>query len=140
MNSATFTIMLAPVAKGRPKIGRGPGGRARAYTPKKTAEFEAMVRMASDLFLPPMPLEGALSVELEFYLKRPKRLTKKKHGTGKVKHDKRPDIDNLVKSVLDGLDQWWGDDAQICELTARKFYCSIDEPRPRINVTIEGAR
>ena len=40
-----FTVPGQPVAKGRPKFTMQ-GGFARAYTPKKTADYEALAKLA----------------------------------------------------------------------------------------------
>ena len=39
---------------------------------------------------------------------------------------RRPDLDNVIKIILDGLNQSgiWNDDRQVAELTARAVYCN----------------
>ena len=50
-----------------------------------------------------------------------------------IHHAVKPDLDNLVKSVLDALnDVAWHDDAQIVELHVSKHYVSS----PHIYITI----
>lgn len=86
-----------------------------AYTPTKTATFEKSVRFLAVVQRPQI-LEGPLHVELDFAMAPPKRL-KNSHPIS------RPDIDNLAKAICDALNGvCWKDDAQICKLTARKFY------------------
>lgn len=47
---------------------------------------------------------------------------------------KKPDIDNIVKAALDGLNgKAFTDDAQVVELRAFKFY----SPQPRVEVMVE---
>ena len=62
-------------------------------------------------------------VSLEFFLRRPKSVSKKKrpHPT------KKPDLDKLVRAILDSLTGIvWGDDAQVTCINADKGY--DDEP------------
>ena len=48
-------------------------------------------------------------------------------------HTKRPDCDNLAKSILDALNGIaYDDDSQICSLSVFKFYG--DEPRVEISL------
>jgi Holliday junction resolvase RusA-like endonuclease len=85
-------------------------------------------------------LRGQVSVAVKFYLKRPRS----HYGTGrnslilkKLAPDrptvKRNDIDNMVKILLDCLnDHAYHDDGQVVELTASKHY-SLN-PRTEIEV------
>ena len=51
--------------------------------------------------------------------------------------DKRPDIDNLAKSVIDGLNTIaFKDDGQIADLRITKHYHSGDE-EPRTEITVD---
>jgi len=68
-----------------------------------------------------------------------------------VKQNKRafpivpPDVDKLARAALDGIGQGlngkvgdglvWGDDAQVIELIARKFYADDREPGADITIT-----
>ena len=65
--------------------------------------------------------DGPLAVSIRFVLKRPQRLRK----GDRVIHDKRPDLDNLVKGVLDAIPI--DDDARVVQLSAIKWYASSDE-------------
>jgi len=69
-------------------------------------------------------LEGPLSMNCTFTIEIPKSFSKKKKrellGTP---HIKRPDLDNFIKFYLDLLNGIaYVDDAQICKITASKFY------------------
>lgn len=64
-------------------------------------------------------LTGPLTMTIKFYFARPKS---KKAGTP---HIVKPDIDNLAKSVLDGINKIaYGDDAQVMDLQLVKEYAS----------------
>ena len=48
----------------------------------------------------------------------------------------KPDIDNIAKSVLDGLNGTaWGDDTQVVEMSIKKYYALDDIEK--LEITIE---
>jgi Holliday junction resolvase RusA-like endonuclease len=75
-------------------------------------------------------------VDIFFAFTVPKSRAKKKTQAQQYK-DTRPDIDNLIKAVLDGLNMAgiWRDDAQIAILRASKTWSDS----PRTVVTIRPA-
>lgn len=125
-----FVIPGDPVAKGRPRVSTA-GGFARAFTPKRTRVYESIVRDAAVRAVADAggawPLAGPVRVELLAVFRRPGRLFRRKDPDGVVLHDRRPDLDNVIKAVLDGMDGAgvWQDDAQVAEVTARKVYGRI---------------
>lgn len=138
---AQFTIPGTPVAKGRPRISVR-YGVARAYTPAKTVSFEKTVAAAGRRAIGPAgaPSEKPLSLLVEIYLPIPPSWPKRKQESaalGQMRPTSRPDIDNYLKAILDGLNGIvWRDDSQIVRVTACKAY-SIT---PRIDVLVEEAR
>lgn len=122
----SFTMNLDPVAWER--VDRGRYGQA--YVPKKTAEYEECVGYYGRKIHKGEPLKGPLKVTLNFVLVRPKR---PKFELPAV----RPDLDNYVKAVTDGLNKIiWNDDAQIVLLIASKIY-DRKVRRGRVEVQIE---
>jgi Holliday junction resolvase RusA-like endonuclease len=77
----------------------------------------------------PIP-EGSLHVDLLFIVKRPKAM---RTPHERVLHSKRPDLDNMVKAVLDALPI--EDDARIVSLSARKYYAAAGED-PQIELHV----
>ena len=81
--------------------------------------------------------EDYLLVRIQAYFEPAKSISKKKREEmlqGMVLPAKKPDIDNIVKSVLDALNQVaYRDDTQVVELHVRKQYSD----RPRVEVCIE---
>lgn len=70
------------------------------------------------------PAPGPWAVRLEFYVRRPTSRPKRH-----LEPDKRPDVDKLVRSVLDALTGIvWHDDGQVVELQARKRYATAEQP------------
>jgi len=121
MDMVKITISGDPVSKARPRA-TVVNGRASMYTPKKSKNFEFLIRQrAEKVFL--SPLEGPVCVKVLFYLSRPKRLVWKTKPMPACPCDKRPDIDNIFKSVADGLNGVaFLDDGQIAEVHLKKMY------------------
>jgi crossover junction endodeoxyribonuclease RusA len=70
---------------------------------------------------------GAIRLEVDFYLPRPKSVPQHKRSRPIV----APDLDKLVRAVGDGIGQSemiWGDDSQIVEIIARKHYADERDP------------
>lgn len=135
--TAHFVVSGIPKAKGRPKFSRV-GNYVKTYTPKDTIVYENLVRLeyerqCEDIYFDDLPLQATIFA----YFPIPKSASKWKREqmrVGIIKHDKKPDCDNLAKSILDALNGIaFNDDSQICVLTVHKLYS--DEPR--VDVTIE---
>ena len=115
----TMTVNTTPVPKGRPRFYGN-----HAVTPEKTRLYEALIRDSWTYG----KMEGPLSVRMLFVMPIPKSLSKKKHEEllGE-RHTKKPDLDNLVKAVLDSLNGVaYEDDSIIWSIDATKEYG--DEP------------
>ena len=122
--------------KGRPRFSKV-GGFVRTYTDKKTLDYESLVREAAIQALGSSEtLETPIAVYLLFRLPIPQSYSKKRTEAcldGSEMPGKKPDIDNLAKSVLDGMNGViYKDDAQIVNLHAVKVYSTV----PGVNVTV----
>lgn len=107
---------VEPVSKLRARTVRTNKGHFRSFTPKKTKQFENTIKGLCRSQFDRDPYTGALSVSIEFELPKPKSVTRK-YPTVK------PDIDNLVKSLVDSLNGIvWKDDCQIVNLNVSKRY------------------
>lgn len=101
MQPIKITIPGRPIPKGRPRLGIR-GRKAYVYTPPKTAEYEKLVGWVAKS-LGCKPVDGLVSVSLHVYCR------------GKM------DVDNVAKSILDGLNGVaYEDDDQVVELLVRK--------------------
>ena len=117
MTIITFTISGASIPKARPRATKI-GNRAVMYTPTQTKQFENYVKLVAAQYAPEDLLTTALEVRLDFFFHRPKSLPKKIRY-----HTKKPDIDNLAKSVLDALEGIiYVNDAQVISLIVTKDY------------------
>lgn len=133
-----FTVPGQPVGKGRARVSTH-GGFARAYTPEKTAVYENLVKLSYMQEVADKPLKklaGAIRVQILAYYAMPKSFSKKKRDAamrGDVTPLIKPDLDNVIKSVCDGLNGVaYDDDKQITFITAAKYY---SEP-PGVKVVI----
>lgn len=65
-----------------------------------------------------------MAIKIDFFYEVPKSWTKKKKAEAKW-HKSKPDIDNLIKTVLDALNKIaFIDDGQVVQITARKQYAN----------------
>ena len=122
--SICFYVDTTPVPKGRPRF-RSMGKFVSTYTDSKTRGFEALIaEQAKDAMGDMEPLETPLTVFLHFTLPIPASASKKvKEALLNTPHTKKPDIDNLCKSVLDGMAGIiFQNDGQIASLHATKKY------------------
>jgi Holliday junction resolvase RusA-like endonuclease len=141
MDPVVIHVPGPPVAKGRPRFFGG-GRFPRAYTPKETEAYETTVRWYAAREMAKrglQPLDGALSVTIEFTLPIPPSWSqrKKDHAVlGSIMPIGRPDSDNLAKAITDAANgHIWRDDSQIVELIVRKRY---GEPGATMTVTLAG--
>lgn len=135
-NRIIIEIDGKPVAKGRGRIGQV-NGHGTIFTPAATRRNENLIKLAAmDAMAGRDPIEGAVKVFVYIYLDFPKSASKKKLAdmeAGAIRPTTKPDIDNYVKSALDGLNTIvFRDDNQVVGLEAYKLYRS--KPAMRIEV------
>ena len=120
-----------PVGKGRPRFSMA-GGRVRTYTPKRTKEFEQRIAW----FVAVRPATGPIKIEITAIFSRPKAMHRKRDPDGLTWHDKKPDLDNVCKAVIDSLNgRAYVDDSQIVRIDAAAFYAE-KTGKPRTEITI----
>lgn len=133
-----FTVPGEPVAKGRAKFSRQ-GGFVRAYTPKETVRYENLVRLAAQEAMAGVePIDGPVLLTVAIYLPIPQSWSKKKQEkarTGLVGATKKPDADNILKALKDGMNGVvYVDDARITDITLQKRYATA----PRVDVIVRA--
>lgn len=110
---------VKPVGKQRPRLCNG-----RVYTPEKTKNAERDIVLLVSNYMRSHGIQitnKPVSVELVFYFQDPKN--KNEFFQLWRLYDKKPDLDNMAKTVLDALNNLlYYDDAQVCKLTCEKFY------------------
>ena len=112
---ASFAVLGPPVPKARPRLGRG----WHTFTPKRTKKYEELVGSIASLSMPPgWKIDGAYEVTMRVYLPNKRRV----------------DVDNVAKSVLDGMNGVvFADDSQVSALSVRR---ELDRERPRVEVDV----
>lgn len=119
-----FIVEGEPQGKARPRFSRR---SETVYTPSKTARYEKEIRQAFLSAGGKLIPEGSYAVvTVDAYFRIPKSYTKRKrlaceHNINRP--DKKPDIDNVLKVVLDALNKVaYADDKQVTGVICRKWY------------------
>ena len=119
-----FEVPGAIKGKGRPRVNSYTG---IVYTPTTTKDYEYLVEQYFLLKYPKFkPLEGRLSVNIKAIFSIPKsakKTDKDKILENTISPTKKPDIDNIVKIILDAMNKFaFKDDTQITKLSVEKKY------------------
>lgn len=138
MNDVYFIVPGDVIPKQRPRFSHG-----HAYTPKKTLDYEKKVKEA---YLKEYPAgiafkDESLEMLLNVYMAVPKSVSKKKrdHMICFEYPTKRPDSDNLIKSVADALNGvCYTDDAQIVTVQVNKIWSETSKAEILIRVLKRG--
>lgn len=121
----TFEIVGEPQGKGRPRFSTR-GGFVKTYTPEKTASYENFVKVCYLNKYKGQKLDGEIIAEIIAYFSIPKSFSKKKRVQaieGKIMPTKKPDTDNIAKTILDSLNGIaFEDDKQVVALLVKKLY------------------
>ena len=129
----SFKVYGQPQGKARPRFANG-----RVYTPKATKGYEAKIKKA---YLTAADSYGGYSFGDE-----PVRISitaffKKAKSNKGIYAIKKPDIDNIAKIVLDGLNGIaYNDDSQVIYISAAKVYGDEYDDAPSIYVEVENGR
>ena len=126
-----FSIPGPAQAKQRPRVNRNTG---RIYTPGATHKYEKLVKESYGDN--PCFENQFISIKILFKFEVPKSYSKKKRAealAGNIRPTKA-DIDNYIKSVLDGLNKvGFLDDRYICSIEASKIFAEEAETIVEIN-------
>lgn len=125
----TFFVPGEAKPKGRPRFAKATG---HAYTPKRTASEEAVIRAYGQKQMIreglEQPWDGPCVVVVTALIDKPK-------DWWEGKEPGRGDVDNYAKLVTDALNKIvFKDDRQIVELTTAKAYS--DTPGVRVHVAL----
>lgn len=124
----TFTVPSRPVPKARPRLGKF----GNVYTPKRTSDYEKTVREAfmAGGGIRARKINAPVHIKMYFYM--PTAVKNKDRPT--APSVSRPDIDNLIKAILDGLNGVaYADDSQVFRLEAVKL--TSNNPRTIVGVS-----
>lgn len=135
-----FFIPGTPIGKERPRVVRR-NGRTWTFTPQATENWETAIalvassqvkRLGRGLIL---PFQERTIIDLWFYKHKPKSYPKRV-----VWFTKKPDVDNLAKCVLDGLEKAKviQNDSIVTDLLLHKRYTSEEHPDEGVEVAIHA--
>jgi Holliday junction resolvase RusA-like endonuclease len=124
-----FQVEGDPKGKGRPRFTRA-GKFTRVYTDKQTLDYEALIKFfAAEAMGSTDPLETPVSVFLYIRHAVPQSYSKKRTEaclSGLEQPCKKPDIDNIAKTYLDGMNGVvFYDDTQVVDLHVKKVYSAV---------------
>lgn len=122
-----FRLNCIPTAQARARHMTTKSGLSVSY---KSANQKANERTLEALlapYAPKAPLQGPLVLEFVAALpvgKSDSRTLREAKLTGLVAPEKKPDIDNLTKQIMDCMTrlQFWADDVQVVCLRCEKIY------------------
>lgn len=135
-----FVVEADPVGKGRPRAFRV-GTGVRMHTPPKTKAYETTIAFAAKLAMRGQPLlSGPVSAVMRFSLPIPPSWSHRKAqeaSLGLTLPTVVPDLDNLVKAILDACNGVvFEDDKQVVRLCLTKRYAQAG----RVAVSFEEIR
>lgn len=136
LKPVSFVVPGEPVGKGRPRaVGRKRRDKATGQlvsytahiTPERTENYENRIGMAGQQAMAGRDLiEGPVMVELHIALSIPQSMSKKRKAlaaAGDLFPTKKPDMDNVIKAIYDGLNGVvWKDDVQVVDAHVRKRF------------------
>lgn len=121
-------FVVVPVPKERARVVRDPRtGKTVTFTPARTNYFSSEVKSVLDHVLGrDAPVHGPVEMSAVFHIEVPDSWPKWKRAAalrGWIVPTGRPDIDNLEKALLDGLNQKaFKDDAYVVRRKGEKAY------------------
>jgi Holliday junction resolvase RusA-like endonuclease len=133
-----FTIPGEPEGQGRPRGTRD----GHFYTPTKTREYVGMIKMlAFEQMKSRQPMTGPCRVQIIAYQSIAASISLKQKTQmlfGLILPTKKPDLDNIIKAILDGCSKIvFDDDKQVTTINAQK--CYSDKPRIEVKIIFGDA-
>ena len=139
MKSVHLTIPGEPKGKQRPRFNSRSN---TVYTPEETLDYEDYIKAAYRRYYGSAIAfkDELVCVSIKAYMSIPNNMPKYKReliNKDRLLPSRKPDIDNIVKIILDGLNKFaYTDDKQVAVLMASKHYIKDgDQPRVEISIT-----
>lgn len=129
-NFVQFSVCAAPVPQPRPKARRIGSNGIQIYTPQGI-HVKAYKKLIADAYTEALgslqvDLTSDIDLEVTFIIERPQNMCGPSYPTEMIPHNKKPDIDNLLKTVMDALNEVaWSDDSNVVNLSCRKLHAPI---------------
>lgn len=133
MNELTINVVGTPAPQGSKRAFVVNGRAVMAESSKKVKPWRQDVKSAVEgIDADQAPFTGPLEVVIDFYIGRPGYHFRSGKHAGELKDnapayvDKKPDVDKLLRSTLDGLKEAgiYRDDAQVVVVIGRKYYAN----------------
>lgn len=124
-----FEVPSKIIGKGRPRLNSYTG---QVYTPTRTKDYERLIEQYFLLKYPKFKLlQNRLKVAILAYFEPPKSTSKslkEQMIQNVISPMKKPDIDNIVKAVLDAMNGFaYKDDTQITKIEVEKLYGDVEK-------------
>jgi Holliday junction resolvase RusA-like endonuclease len=147
-----FEVDGVPKGQPRPRafgMKRKDGGVAiRVYDPGTAEAWKSAIAVAFRKKFdgldpkPTLPIVGDVSLRMRFMFQRPKSHYRTGQHSAELRpdapdwHTSKPDLDNLVKAVMDALTNIgiWRDDSQVAFMEAAKWWSSLGGAAISVNV------
>lgn len=134
MKEFSFEIDAIPIAASRPRVTRRNTYYKEPYASYKDFLVQEITKLTSDFEVPLFGQYVPLRADIVFYMPYPESMSKKKRLEN-YWHVKKPDSDNLVKSIKDGMNNLvYHDDGQVSLVQVSKIYS--DNPRTVANLYV----
>ena len=121
-----------PVPQARPRVTR-----YGAYDPPKCKAYKEQVALTAKVAMRGLlPAQGAIECRVKVFRRIPKSWSRAKSGAaqrGEILPTTKPDTDNYLKGIMDGLKGvTWVDDSQVVRIVCEKAYS--EQPRAVIEI------
>ena len=131
-----FEVPSKIIGKGRPRLNTYTGS---GYTPTRTKDYETLIEQYFIMKYPGYKtIEGRVIVRIKAFFEIPKstsNMQREQMLQNAISPTKKPDIDNIVKIILDAMNKFaFKDDTQIVKLEVEKLYSSDEE---KLQIQIE---
>lgn len=132
----SFVIPQKPAGKERPRLT----GRGAVYTPAKTKAYENFIKgcyieQCGDVSFG----DRSISMTVKAYVPPLSKFNKAQTAAalrGELKPTAKPDADNILKALLDALNELaYDDDRYIYKISVERIYS--DNPRTEVTITDE---
>lgn len=138
MTEIKIILPIEPVPTPRPRVTRH-HGKSLVFYSKKYRDFKSTARTYLKHNYKNIRVDGDKLIHTDYLcvFTRPKYMYAKKYPDGLIPHQKRPDRDNITKSIDDALQdgEIISDDSLIWSNTTKKMYSERDK-LGRIEITI----
>lgn len=134
MKEISFTIPIIPKAQMRARHFARPGKSGKTfsgtYKDEKQQRYEVQLMQLLEQYRPEVPMSGAIELKVVACLPIPQTKPNWWHKAlfhDKIFHTSKPDIDNLLKNLLDCMEKigYFKNDSQIFKITIGKRYHEI---------------